>query len=81
LGVYCSVIIVMGGSLVAWATYNLVRFRGPSRRASRSVVDLAALAAYHSVEPKALAMWQQARHLMLDHDDNGSIAAVTVLNP
>ena len=78
--VYCSVIVTMGGSLIAWATYNLIRFRGTSRRRVRPAVDLDSLATFHAVQPAALADWQQARHLVLDHDENGSIATVTLLS-
>ena len=80
LPLYCGVITLMGGSLVAWATYNFIRFRGSERRSARSAVDLDTLADFHAVQPTALARWQEARLLAFDHDESGSIATVTLLS-
>src|SRR3954447_9446740 len=53
LPVYCGVITLMGGSLVAWAVYNLLRFRGAPRRSARPDMDLDVLADFHAVQPTA----------------------------
>jgi len=80
LPVYCGVISLMGGSLIAWATYNMLRFKGSDRRSGRADMDLDVLADFHAVQPAALARWQEARLLVLDHDESGDIASVTLLS-
>jgi biofilm PGA synthesis protein PgaD len=76
LGWYAAVIALLAGSLVLWATYNYLRFRGVERRQSQRPVGLDGLAAFARIEPARLLLWQQARVMTVTHDDDGAIAGV-----
>lgn len=81
LGWYAIAIALLAGSLLVWATYNLIRFRGGERRATRRVTTIEEVAAHAGLEPEALERWQQARVLRLRHDASGRIESVEVVPP
>jgi len=76
LGWYALVITVLAGSLVLWATYNYLRFRGVDRRKAPHPVGLDRVAAFARVEPAQLLLWQQVRVMTILHDEDGFIESV-----
>jgi biofilm PGA synthesis protein PgaD len=79
LGWYALVIALLAGSLVTWATYNLIRFRGKERRSARSSATIDEVAAHAGLEPAALQLWQRARVLRVRHDESGRIESVEAI--
>jgi biofilm PGA synthesis protein PgaD len=76
LGWYALVVAVLAGSLILWATYNYLRFRGVDRRKAPRPVGLDRVAAFARVEPAQLLLWQQLRVMTILHDDDGFIESV-----
>lgn len=76
LAVYGMVIVFLGGSLVVWAIYNLVRFRGKDRRAERALVSTADMADYAGLYPAELKAAQSSQRLVLHHDDHARVTGI-----
>lgn len=74
--VYALVIVVMGGSLLVWATYNHLRFRGMDRRKSFEPPAPADLAALHGSTQEEIARWQSLGIATVHHDAEGRILRV-----
>lgn len=74
---YGLAIGVFTGSLVLWAAYNIVRFRGVDRRQPASPLELGEQAAYYGVPAGALAVWREERILVVNHDSHGRVNVVT----
>ena len=78
LPLYLLVIVSLGGSLIAWAQYNFIRFRGTQRRRKAKDVRLEMLAVHFAVDATALSQWLQLRRLVLHHDQHGKLVEVEV---
>lgn len=77
LGVYGSIILVIGLVLELWSLYNLLRFRGKeNRRLSGRTVSLSQVAEHFRVDAGALEGWQQARSITMHHHPDGSVSGV-----
>ena len=70
---YAIIVGCLGGSLLVWAYYNFIRFRGVQRRRARLPVTRAEQARHFGVEPATLAQWTDAKRLVLRHDAAGRI--------
>lgn len=79
LGWYAICVAVLAGSLIAWAVYNLLRFRGPDRRKAGPALRVGQVAEALGVEPDSLLAWQRARILHVTHDEAGRIDTVRTL--
>jgi biofilm PGA synthesis protein PgaD len=79
LGVYTLIILIMGGSLVAWAGYNILRFGRHPKRAASAPPTLQEVARHFRQGPLAVESWRQAQRLQVMHDEKGGIARVDVL--
>jgi biofilm PGA synthesis protein PgaD len=71
-------IIAIGNAmvLIAWALYNQVRFRGRERRKTSPFVTVDDFARMYEVSASEVAAWQNARILVMHHDDNGRLVRV-----
>jgi poly-beta-1,6-N-acetyl-D-glucosamine biosynthesis protein PgaD len=72
------VIASLGGSLVSWAQYNFIRFRGTQRRTRSKDVRPEMLAAHFGVDATALSQWLTLRRLVLHHDQHGRLVEVEI---
>jgi biofilm PGA synthesis protein PgaD len=79
LGVYSLVIVLLGGSLVLWALYNIIRFRGIENRTATSAITPAEIGRDLGMDPVALERWQKAQRLYVTHDQAGRVARVDIL--
>jgi biofilm PGA synthesis protein PgaD len=79
LGIYALVILLLGGALVLWAIYNIVRFRGVERRTAALPVTPAEIGRDFGQDPKSVTRWQQEQRLYVTHDETGRIARVEIL--
>jgi len=79
LGWYALAIGLLAGSLLFWASYNFIRFRGNERRSTGRTTTIDEVAAHAGFEPDALRRWQQARTLRLRHDESGRIESVEIV--
>ena len=70
---YAIAVSWLGGSLLVWAYYNLIRFHGSQRRQLRLPVSRAEQARYFRLEPAALETWADAKRLVVHHDADGRI--------
>lgn len=73
LGVYALVIIGMGGSLVLWAKYNHIRFRGVERRRDFPVPSALHIGQLHGLSEADILRAREQRILVVHHDDHGGI--------
>jgi len=80
MGVYGLVILLLGGSLVLWAVYNIIRFRGVQRRTEAKPVTPQEIGLYFEQDPSAVASWQTERSLYVTHNQYGHINQVEVLS-
>lgn len=76
LGIYALVILVMGASLMVWAKYNHLRFRGIDRRRDVSPPTPAELAPLHGCTPQDIGHWQGLHIVTVHHDSDGRIQRV-----
>jgi biofilm PGA synthesis protein PgaD len=79
LGIYTLIILLLGGSLVTWATYNILRYGNLEQRTTREAPTLEQVARYFRQGPVAVQAWRQNQRLRVTHDDDGAISAVEVL--
>ena len=76
LGVYAIVIFILGGSLIAWAGYNIRRFSGKDRRTPRPVVTVEMQAKQLHVQASELADLQKSQWIVIEHGHIQSIQMV-----
>lgn len=76
LGIYSLVVLLLGGSLLLWAMYNYIRFRGVDRRRPRSAVEASVLGPHYHLDPAMLSSWQQAKRLVIHHDLASNVTGV-----
>jgi biofilm PGA synthesis protein PgaD len=79
LAIYALVILLMGGALVCWAAYNIIRFRGIERRTDALPVTPTEIGRDFGQNPNSVARWQNVQRLYVTHDDAGRIARVEML--
>lgn len=77
---YVFVISLIAFLLIGWARYNLLRFRDKERRKKPMPVDLITHARDFKVDAARLVSWQNARHLVIHHDEHGVITHVETGN-
>jgi hypothetical protein len=58
LGFYLTVIVFFGASLLAWAYYNLARFRGSGRRKQVPVASGGVASERYGIMPERLIEWR-----------------------
>jgi len=78
LAIYSMVIGLLGGALLLWATYNIIRFRGVEQRLARPPITAAEIARDFGMEAAAVERWQGAQRLRVTHDQAGRIALVEI---
>jgi biofilm PGA synthesis protein PgaD len=79
LGFYSLIILLLGGGLVVWALYNIIRFRGVERRVVALPVTPAEIGRDFGQNPASVARWQSEQRLYVMHDEKGRIARVEAL--
>ncbi|HTJ96971.1 MAG TPA: poly-beta-1,6-N-acetyl-D-glucosamine biosynthesis protein PgaD [Rhodocyclaceae bacterium] len=80
IGVYSLVILMLGGGLVLWAFYNILRFRGIEKRTASLPVTNADIGREFGQDPFVVLSWQDKKMLSVSHDESGRITNVEVLN-
>jgi biofilm PGA synthesis protein PgaD len=76
LGSYAAVVVANAAVLLGWALYNRLRFRGLDRRQTPPPVGPADFAAMYDVSVEDVAAWQQARILVVHHDETGKLTGI-----
>jgi len=79
LGIYSLIILLLGGALVLWAIYNILRFGGVENRTAALPVTPVEIGQYFSQDPEAVARWQTQQRLYVMHDRDGRIDRVEIL--
>lgn len=79
LGFYALIILLLGGALLAWAGYNILRFGGADKRTAPLPVTTVDIGRHFGKEEKSVARWQSERRLYVAHDDDGQIDHVEAL--
>jgi len=79
LGIYTLIIVLLGGSLVAWAAYNILRYGPKGRRATYAGPDTEQIARHFGQGPVAVESWRHAQRLHVVHSETGVIEHVDVL--
>ncbi len=74
---YGIVIVLMSSTLLGWAKYNHLRFRGMDRRKAFPSVTPAAIAMLLGHSEEDVCAWQQMRAVIVEHGEAGDIRAVT----
>jgi biofilm PGA synthesis protein PgaD len=78
-GIYALVILSLGGALILWATYNILRFRGVENRQHALPVTAAEIAQHFGNDAALVARWQTEKRLYVTHDLEGRVARVEAL--
>jgi biofilm PGA synthesis protein PgaD len=78
---YAVVVLLFGGGLVAWATYNIERYGKLPQRSASPQAPLEQVAHYFQQGAGAVAHWRHAQRLYVIHDEKAGIARVEVLAP
>ncbi len=73
---YVLVVVMIGIALTGWASYNLLRFRNNERRTRQpDALTAEEMAGFFSVSPDQIRKWQQARRIVMAHDEQGAPVA------
>jgi len=78
-GFYGVVILLLGGGLAVWATYNIARYGDVEHRRQAHPVELAEIVRYFGQEEASVTRWHNERRLYVMHDADGRISHVEVL--
>jgi biofilm PGA synthesis protein PgaD len=76
LSIYCVVVGIMGGTLILWATYNHLRFRGIDRRRETDAPTATAMGAHIKHPGGAIEAWRNHAIVTVHHDAQGGIQDV-----
>lgn len=76
LGWYVAGIFLLGGSLIAWATYNIQRFKQVTRRGVRSEVTIENQARHFQVDVEALQVHRNSQLVEIEYNENLQITRV-----
>lgn len=79
LAIYSLIILLLGGGLVLWAVYNIIRFRGVEKRIAALPVTPAEIGRDFGQNPESVARWQSEQRVYVTHDQDGRIARVEIL--
>lgn len=79
LGIYSLIVLLLGGGLVLWAVYNIIRFRGIENRITALPVTPAEIEQYFGHHQTSVARWQNEQRLYVTHDQKGCIAHVEMM--
>ena len=74
--IYALVVLIMGGSLMVWAKYNHLRFRGEDRRKGFSVPTIDELSVFYQQPVATVEQWRRCSVMTVHHDDKGAIQQV-----
>ena len=77
LGLYGLIAVLNGAILIAWAVYNQIRFQGRETRQAITPVSPADLGKLYGVSAETVAEWQSFPALVMRHDVDGTLLAVT----
>ncbi len=66
---------------IAWAVYNLFRFRKKDRRKEAKVVGTIDLAHYFKIDERQVKKFQKSKYLVIHHDEEGNIKSIENQNP
>ena len=69
--IYALIVAVLGGTLLLWATYNFMRFRGKERRGPLPDLTLQVYADHIGVNERDLQTWRRAKIVHVHHDRHG----------
>jgi len=75
-GWYGLVIALLGCSLLSWALYNQLRFRGREKRHYQERIKAQDLAAFYQIDPALIPRIQRAKRIIINHDQHGHIQAI-----
>ena len=78
-GIYAMVILSLGGALILWAIYNILRFRGVEKRKHALPVTAAEIGTYFNSDAALVARWQGEKRLYVSHDAEGRVSDVVAL--
>jgi biofilm PGA synthesis protein PgaD len=80
LGVYFLVILLLGGTLTGWATYNIMRYGKRGRRGAAAAPSLEKIALYYKQDHLQVSDWRKAQRMSVTHDEHGNVHIVDVLD-
>ena len=78
LGWYALVIAILGGALVLWAIYNVLRFRGRERRVTPRAFDRQVEERHFRAGAERLREWRAAKTLNVEYNSDGVLQRVAV---
>lgn len=77
---YFKVILVMGLIFISWAVYNKLRFGRKKRRQTTPPIEASRVATSYGIKAEDLAVWQDARIMIMHHEFNGRLSNVEVVS-
>lgn len=80
LWLYGAVILLLGGGLLIWAIYNILRFSGVEKRNTALPITALEAGRHFGQDPEAVTRWQSGQRLYVTHDMDGRVARVDILN-
>lgn len=78
---YAVVVAVLGAVLIAWAIYNLLRFRGRDLRNASAHVTAADTAQHFQLSKDQIQLLRLAQVVRVHHDESGVITHIDQLQP
>lgn len=79
VGMYTLIIFLMGGALLLWANYNILRYGGVERRKAVVPITPEQISLYFGQDLSAVLHWRTQQRLCVTHDQGGRVVKVEVL--
>ncbi len=73
---YFEVMDILGLLLIFWSVYNLLRYGKKNRRRPSQPVQPEQLAAHHQLDVEDIKTWQEAKHIVMHHNEEGKLVDV-----
>ena len=77
---YLSIVVTLGGSLLAWARTEFIRFRNVHRRTRPNAVSCAELAEFARIKPEIMEDLSVQRCIIAHHDEHGKFLYGTIMH-
>ncbi len=79
VGIYALIIFLLGGALLLWANYNILRYGGVERRKAVLPITPEQISHYFGQDLASVLRWRTEQRLCVTHDQDGRVTAVEIL--
>lgn len=79
VGMYALIIFLLGGALLLWANYNIMRYGSVEKRKAVVPITPEQISLYFGQDLQSVLLWRTKQRLCVSHDESGRVVNVEVL--